>query len=157
MALKYPRNDLLFHKIKASTANQDIVTTDKVYELAELLDRASGWAFVSEINKSPEQLHLLKQKYGSFFEYYHYLNSSQETEVISLYDPERKKPVQLSRSDIEWRALSKDEFISNTSIFLSKGFVVMGVREQYSHFCTLALSNFFRGLTHCFILKEEDY
>lgn len=33
----------------------------------------------------------------------------------------------------------------------------MGVREKYSHFCTLALNNFFRGLTHCFILKEEDY
>ncbi len=34
----------------------------------------------------------------------------------------------LQGNDIEWRSLSKDEFISNTSIFLSKNFVVMGVR-----------------------------
>jgi hypothetical protein len=40
---------------------------------------------------------------------------------------------------------------------LSKNFVVMGVREKYSHFCTLAMSNFFKGLAYCFILKEEDH
>lgn len=33
----------------------------------------------------------------------------------------------------------------------------MGVREKYAHFCSLALSTFFRGLTHCFILRESDY
>lgn len=63
----------------------------------------------------------------------------------------------LQGNDIEWRSLSKDEFISNTSIFLSKNFVVMGVRQKYGHICTLALASFFRGLAHCFILKEDDY
>ena len=76
---------------------------------------------------------------------------------MKLYDPERKQVYDLPKGDIQWRALNKEEFISNTTIFLNKNFVVIGVREQYSHFCTLALNNFYRGLTHCFIIKDEDY
>lgn len=70
----------------------------------------------------------LKSKYGEFFEYYHFLNSTKYTETITLYDPERKRPLTLPNEDIEWRALNKDDFISNTSVFLTKNFVVMGVR-----------------------------
>ena len=34
---------------------------------------------------------------------------------------------------------------------------MIGVRESYGYFCTLALSSFFRGLTHCLIVKDSDY
>ena len=64
----------------------------------------------------------LKSKYGEFFEYYHFLNSTKETETITLYDPERKRPLTLPNEDIEWRgSIQKNKNIT-------KNFVVMGVR-----------------------------
>ena len=70
----------------------------------------------------------MQTKYGQFFDYIHLLNSSQPEEIVKLYDPERKTTFDLPNEDIEWKPLNKDEFISNTSVFLSKGFVVIGVR-----------------------------
>lgn len=67
MALRTTRNDILFHKMKVPTHNEDIMTTDKQYELNELLDRSNGWAFISETGQRPEKLYELKQKYGAFF------------------------------------------------------------------------------------------
>jgi len=98
-------------------------------------------------------LQVLRSKYGRFFDYVHFLNSSQPEERLTLYDPERKNTFSLPDDDINWRPLGHQEFVSNISLFLAKGFAVMGVREQYGHFCSLALSTFFRGLTHCFILR----
>jgi hypothetical protein len=138
-------------------SNNEIATTDSVEELSELLDRSNGWVVVEETSGSPDKLQGLKDKYGDFFEYIHLLNSTQEEEIIRLYDPDRKRTFDLLMGDIQWRALNQEEFVSNTSVFLTKGFTVIGVREKYAHFCALALNNFFRGLTQCFIVKEEDY
>lgn len=59
--------------------------------------------------------------------------------------------------EIYFKALNKDEFIQTLAVWLKKNFVLMGVREKYSHYCALSLNHFFRGLTHCLIVKEDQY
>jgi hypothetical protein len=39
--------------------------------------------------------------------------------------------------DMGFLTLEHREFVRNISLWLSKDFVVMGVREKYSHFCSL--------------------
>lgn len=70
----------------------------------------------------------LKEKYGRFFDYIHFVNSSATEERLTLYDPERKNTFALPNKDINWRPLGHQEFVSNISLFLTKGFAVMGVR-----------------------------
>lgn len=74
-----------------------------------------------------------------------------------MFDPEKKRPFSLHGGDLDWKTLNAEDFVSNTSALLTKNFVVIGVREKYSHFCTLAMNNFFKGLAHCFIVSEDQY
>lgn len=74
-----------------------------------------------------------------------------------MFDPEQKRTFDLPSNDIEFRSLGKEDFLSNTSVWLNKNFVVVGVREKYGHFCTLSLNVFFRGLIRCLIIRESDY
>lgn len=41
--------------------------------------------------------------------------------------------------------------------WIRKGYVLIGVRERYGHFCAIAQATLFRGLTQCLIVKEDDY
>lgn len=42
---------------------------------------------------------MLKERYGRFFEYMHYL-SGNETEIVELYDAERKKMFELPMEEV---------------------------------------------------------
>lgn len=59
--------------------------------------------------------------------------------------------------DIHFKALNKDEFLPTLGVWLKKNFVLIGVRQKYAHYCALSLATFFRGLTHCLIIQEDDY
>lgn len=63
----------------------------------------------------------------------------------------------MPNGDVLFKALSKDEFLQTLSVWLKKNFVLIGVRQKYAHYCALSLNNFFRGLTHCLIIQEDDY
>ncbi len=106
----------------------EVSTVDDPAELAELLDRANGWALLSQSPGHPAKLMAHKEKYGRFFEYYHLIDSQSTDETLRLYDPEKKRSFDLVRGEIEFKALNKEEFLSNTSIWLSKSFTVIGVR-----------------------------
>jgi hypothetical protein len=41
--------------------------------------------------------------------------------------------------------------------WVKKGYVLIGVREAYGHFCAIAQSTLFRGLSQCLIAKEDEY
>lgn len=41
--------------------------------------------------------------------------------------------------------------------WVKKGFVLIAVRQKYGHYCVLSQANFFRGLTQCLIIEEEEY
>ena len=45
LALKEPRNDILYHKMKM-IKESNIQTTDSTSELAEMLDRSNGWVMI---------------------------------------------------------------------------------------------------------------
>ena len=43
------------------------------------------------------------------------------------------------------------------TLWLSKDFVVVGIREKYSHYCSIAEKNIFRSYTTCMIIEDEGY
>lgn len=63
----------------------------------------------------------------------------------------------LPDDQLHFKSLPKDEFLQTMTVWIKKNFVIIGVRERYSHMCSIAISKFFRGLTQCFIIKEDSY
>lgn len=120
------------------------------------MNRANGWVLVSAIKGDPIKLKMLKEMYGRFFQYMHYM-SGNETEVLQVYDPEKELMFELPDEQLHFKSLAKDEFLQTMTAWIKKNFVIIGVRERYSHMCSIALSKFFRGLTQCLIIKEESY
>jgi hypothetical protein len=85
------------------------------------------------------------------------MDGQHETETLQMFDPEQKRNFDIPTNEIAFRALGKEDFLTNTSAWLGKNFVVVGVREKYGHFCTMSLNVFFRGLIRCLIVSEADY
>ena len=50
----------------------------------------------------------LRDKYGRFVEYIHFLNSSHEGETLRIVDPDSKRTFDLPTGDITWKPLTKD-------------------------------------------------
>jgi hypothetical protein len=74
-----------------------------------------------------------------------------------MFDPENHRIFELTAGEIKFKAVGKDDFIQTMAAWVQKGFVLIGVREKYGHYCALSQVNFFRGLTQCLIIKEEEY
>ena len=134
LALPPPRNDLVFHRMAPPTSAR-VFHSSSTPQLAEQLDQANGWAVVSRTPHTPHRLLALKEKYGAFFEYYHLEEEGEEEvaegetpkEVVTLFDPTVKNDFVL-KDGLVFKALNKDEFVGNTTVWLKKDYVVMGVR-----------------------------
>jgi hypothetical protein len=87
-ALQKPRNDILFHKMKMLPDEKIVITDDKA-EVEEILNRANGWVIVSAVTGEPVKLKMLRERYGRFFDYLHFI-SGNETETLQIYDPEKE-------------------------------------------------------------------
>jgi hypothetical protein len=86
----------------------------------------------------------------------HY-EAGNETESLQLYDPEKRQLYDLPSGEIRFKAVGKDDFIQTMAAWIKKGFVLIGVRERYGHFCAIAQASLLRGLTQCLIVKEDEY
>ena len=53
--------------------------------------------------------------------------------------------------------MNADDFQTNSTIWLRKDYVVVGVRQEYGYLCTIADKALFAGLVQCFIIEEASY
>lgn len=88
-ALKEPRNDLLFTKIKIP-AEKELRSVSNKADVQKMLDNANGWVIISEVKGEPVKLKGLKQKYGRFFDYIHIITEN-ETESLKMFDRTTQK------------------------------------------------------------------
>lgn len=63
----------------------------------------------------------------------------------------------LERDEVLFKTLKKDDLLQNMGVWMKRNYVMIVVREKYGHICSIALSSFFRGLTQCLIVNDEDY
>lgn len=60
-------------------------------------------------------------------------------------------------NDIKFLPLDYQNFWKNATLWLNKDYVLLAVRQEFSHLCALSEKTLFRGIVQCAIAKEEDY
>ena len=77
--------------------------------------------------------------------------------MLGLYDHEKQQSYEMPNDEVAFKPLSSAEFAKATTVWMEKDFVVISVRESYSHLCAIERYPLFQGLTHCLIIKDADY
>lgn len=114
---------------------RDIILANNKTELLRELDRAEGWVIISE-GKGDAKLRAVQEKYGRYFQYVH-LEIDNETELLGLYDHENQKSYEMPNDSVAFKPMSTAEFAKATTLWMEKDFVVISVRESYSHICAI--------------------
>lgn len=155
-ALEEPRTDLMFHTIHMPKKSQ-LQTVDNEQDLWRLLDRSSGWTVI-EYAPQPSKILTLKDKYGEYFSYVHYM--APESRGIKSYIPrfnETHDVILNENNEFLFRTMSSREALSNVSAYARQNYSAVIFREQYGHLCSISEQTFFRGILFCVILAESDY
>ena len=155
-ALSEPRNDQMYISMKMPQ-DRGIQVADSKPDYERILDRAEGLMLVSKTTAEPRALHKYREKFGRYFQYLHY-NAGNETEDAYFYLEGRFLEIVSNEDGMpQIKTLDADGLLESTRMFLDKNYVIMVVREEYGHVCSLQNLPAFEGIVVCLVIEEEEY